>query len=178
MRFDRQTSSRRTRCILVDPKDIVPKRLLEVAKVGAHHDEGPQETIFNPCKVGFVEVRFEDLGLDDEDVTELAQHLEAVVQRCEGEAGNGVLLRHAVETASSGDTHVWNVTPTSVKNTSQLRPLRLATAASRTLTKKSHTSKQGSVLILEKASLSLRGLKSSFFCFESRCDNHETIPDR
>lgn len=74
--------------------------------------------------------------------------------------------------------HVWKATPTSVKKTSTFFPVKLSSAVSLTLIRKSHTRRQGSVLIRAKAMSSFFGLKSSFFCFAKSIVSHETIAVR
>lgn len=73
-------------------------------------------------------------------------------------------------------TYPWKATPISVKNTSRFLPLRLAFAASRTLSSISQHATHGSVFTLANEKSSLRGLKSFLFCLVSCADNHAIIP--
>lgn len=67
-------------------------------------------------------------------------------------------------------TNEWKVTPTSVRNTSALRPVKAPAVTSRTLPRKSQARRHGSVLIRANASSSFFGLKSPFFCLPRACE--------
>ena len=74
-----------------------------------------------------------------------------------------------------GILHLWNATPTSVKNISRFLPLRFSLAAIPTFSRISQHPMQGSVLTLANESSSLRGLKSVFFCLVSCIAIQDTI---
>jgi hypothetical protein len=76
----------------ISAKDILPEPRRVVSIVAPHGNVWSEEAILNPSEVSLVEVGFENVRLDDEDVSELAEHFEAVVQGGEGEGREGVLV--------------------------------------------------------------------------------------
>lgn len=77
-------------------KDVVPELARVVTAIGSAHDERAQEAVLDPSEVAFLEVRAEDVGLDDKDVAELSEHLEAVADGRECESRDSVLVQRQV----------------------------------------------------------------------------------
>lgn len=86
---------------------VVPKFPSKIAIVCSTLDVRSQESILDATEVSFRQVRFENRRLDDEDVAELAEHVEPLVERLEGEGRDRVLIQSKVPVeASAGNRHV------------------------------------------------------------------------
>ena len=71
----------------------IVEALLRLAPVRTLREIGPEEARVDAAKVAFGDVRLEDVGLDEEDVAELADELEALVQGGDREGVDDVLVR-------------------------------------------------------------------------------------